>query len=79
MSADPLRPDRYLCPQCKRWRGEHFKTGVLARHSAAEGTRYDLCMGSLRPIKGLPTQRGGRDLPTRHTAPYSQPPLFADP
>jgi hypothetical protein len=70
------RPDQYLCPTCLRWRGEHFKTGVLCRHSPAGGDRYSLCQGSLRPLKGLTARRDGILLPARYEALYSQPTLF---
>lgn len=72
----PPRPDRYLCPVCEKWRGEHIKTGVLARHRAREGTRYDLCQGSLHPLTGLPSNRKEPAIPP---TPYRQPPLFSEP
>lgn len=73
------RPDSYLCPTCLRWKGEHIKTGLLARHRAAQGTRYDLCKGSLHPLQGLTSRQGDTAMPGRYTAPYQQPYLFEDP
>lgn len=77
-SEEP-RPDEYQCPHCKRWRGQHFTTGLLSRHRATGGSQYDLCKGSLSPLQGLPARMGGHTLPARYTAPYSQPPLFHEP
>lgn len=78
--TEPPKPTgpRYLCPTCKLWRGEHFKTGLLSRHRAPGGTPYDLCRDSLRTLAGLPARHGDRDLPPRYTAPYRQPPLFRE-
>lgn len=64
--------DRYRCPECKRWRGEHIKTGLLARHQAPGDDPYVLCHGSLHPLKGLPSQH----TPAAYTSPYTQPTLF---
>lgn len=71
-----LRPDRYRCPTCARWYGEHMNTGHLARHKAIDSDGYTLCKGSLSALGGLPRRHGETPLPARHVAPYTQPPLF---
>ncbi|MFC4328332.1 hypothetical protein ACFPC0_10890 [Streptomyces andamanensis] len=70
------RSDRYQCPRCERWIGEHFKTGTLAGHQAPDGDPYTLCNGSWHPLKGLPGTNTPTGLPALYTAPYTQPPLF---
>lgn len=69
-------PDRYRCPDCQRWIGEHFKTGTLAGHQDPKGDSYTLCGGSWGPIKGLPSTAGQTDQDARFTSPYTQPTLF---
>lgn len=54
-----IREDRYQCPECKHWYGEHMNTRSLARHKEPGGDPYTLCHGSLAPLHGLPHQKGG--------------------
>lgn len=78
MTTAVLRPDRYLCPAdgCPRWCGEHLRSGLLARHGAPGGSRYDLCTGSLKPIRGLVRQAGADPTGLPPSSPYTQPYLF---
>jgi hypothetical protein len=73
MTKPPPR-DRFKCPTpgCQKWVGQHLATGLLARHNAP-GERYELCAGSLHPVRGLPSS-AGRPPGCRFT--YTQPTLF---
>lgn len=54
-----IRQDRYQCPECEHWYGEHMTTRLLARHKAPGEDPYTLCTGSLHPLHGLPHQVSG--------------------
>lgn len=54
-----IREDRYQCPECHHWYGEHMNTRLLARHKEPASDPYTLCTGSLRSINGLPHQQAG--------------------
>lgn len=71
-----LRPDRFRCPVCKRWCGEHIATRLLSRHTQPGSGPYELCPGSLHPIKGLPAQSGTDTNAPPYTAPYTQATLW---
>ena len=58
-----IREDRYQCPECKHWYGEHMNTRTLARHKEPGGDTYTLCHGSLHPLHGLPHEKGGNVAP----------------
>jgi hypothetical protein len=58
-----IREDRYQCPECTHWYGEHMNTRALARHKEPGGDPYTLCHGSLTPLHGLPHQKGGNLAP----------------
>lgn len=70
----PNAPDRYQCPICARWRGQHLTTGLLARHGKPDGTPYELCRGSLVSLKGL-LSKSGQAYP-QYQSPYAQERLF---
>lgn len=76
MPRSVLRPERYRCPVCERWYGEHMNTGHLARHKELGGDGYTLCKGSLASLHGLPRRQGETPLPARTVTPYTQAVLF---
>lgn len=65
MAREVIRPDKYQCPVCEHWYGEHMTTGCMSRHKAVGEDMYVLCKGSLTELAGLPHQVSGNLMPAR--------------